>query len=445
VPIDYDAIPDDAPGDNEGKYAKSSGDGGGGKWSKLWEQQPEGGGAFGGRDNALTSLVGFLRAKSFSFEAARFIASHWNQNYCFPPLPDHEVMEKIGRKWYEWREGGHEDETPEDFEQEKKPEAEAWVFKSAKYLLDFVAHGGGLKWFVKNVFVENGHHYVSAPAAGAKSWLLIDLAVAAATGRQWLNLDVPHVPVLYIDAELGEGQFSTRFQKLGAVEDALFFYLDEDVKLDRKGDAVKLINFMVDNGIKLLLIDTFSRVWTGDENDNRQIRAFGEVIKAIRKKTGATVIIAHHDRKSKTEESAVAHEKMRGGGDIGAQCDFAYGLAKRGGLFHVFVTKNRSVPESDELNVHFELKDNEDKTRIELRILDPNERSERILTEMEQRILQVMEDGPLTTTGLAERVEGKKSVVIAAAKRLYENDELEQQRRGNAVLYGLPGAFDDEK
>ena len=88
--------------------------GGDGDWTKLWQPHPEGGGPFGGRDTALTKLVGFFRAKSYPYEGALEMAHMWNERFCDPPLGGAEVHDKVGRAWARWAEGGHDDLTPED-------------------------------------------------------------------------------------------------------------------------------------------------------------------------------------------------------------------------------------------------------------------------------------------------------------------------------------------
>src|SRR5438045_1605004 len=57
-----------------------------GKWRSLFQPIPESGGPFGGRNPALCVLIGYLRAKSFPYEAGYFFAQQWNQQYCDPPI-----------------------------------------------------------------------------------------------------------------------------------------------------------------------------------------------------------------------------------------------------------------------------------------------------------------------------------------------------------------------
>ena len=408
-----------------------------GKWKGLFAPHPEGGGAFGGRDNALIKLIAFLRAKSVPFEASLDLCQWWNQRYCDPPLEHNDVHEKVGRLWYEWQSGGMEDETPDDFQGGPK-DAGDLELKTGDYLLDLESNGGGLKWLIQNVLVEGGLHYISAPPAGAKSWILISLQIAMTTGREWIGKDVPQCPCLYLDLELGEAMFSTRYKRLGAKRGAPFYYIDEDLKLDRPQDVGRLAAAIKKFGIRLLTIDTLSAAWSGDENDNRQVRLLRSVLKQLRTETGCTILIAHHDRKKRGEgnESNISHERMRGGGDLAAMCDLAYAVDKAGSnLFHVHTTKNRVLPSDEALDIWFSL-DDDDEGNVVLRLTDAEERSEKVLGQVEDRIIAFLKQaGRMNTRMITEGVQGSTSAITAALARLAEQERVRVTKEGNSKFY----------
>ena len=95
IPIIPDAKPerkDRQRGEPDGTYTHH----------KLMERHPEGGGPYGGRDNAVTALVGYLRERQFHYDLAVEYAQDWNLKHCDPPLPAHEVEDKVSRAWAEW-------------------------------------------------------------------------------------------------------------------------------------------------------------------------------------------------------------------------------------------------------------------------------------------------------------------------------------------------------
>ena len=168
-----------------------------GVWEKVLETHGEGRGAFGGRDNALTRLLGLLRARRIPYVAAREWAHNWNENHCVPPLTRSEVDDKVSRGWVAWAEGDEPDAVPEDYGKPLKKEAR--VLLTSNDLLDMDSDDASL-WLIKNVLVKGGIHYISAPPAGGKSWVMLDLARAMTCGVPWIgSLEAPQLPVLYID------------------------------------------------------------------------------------------------------------------------------------------------------------------------------------------------------------------------------------------------------
>ena len=127
---------------------EESGDDTNNPWTSLFQQHPESGGHFGGRDNALTTLVGFFRAKGFPIEAALDFAADWNNRYCYPPLDPESVAEKIARGWVIWANNTIADNEPPT---EIKTELEIlrWPDMQKK-----VAESGDLEWIVPDVLLS---------------------------------------------------------------------------------------------------------------------------------------------------------------------------------------------------------------------------------------------------------------------------------------------------
>lgn len=80
-------------------------------WSLIFQEHPQSGGPFGGRNCAMCKLAGALRRKNMPYEAALQIVQLWNRAYCEPPLPDSEVEERLTYWWMNWPEGPETDLT----------------------------------------------------------------------------------------------------------------------------------------------------------------------------------------------------------------------------------------------------------------------------------------------------------------------------------------------
>ena len=186
IPVVPDIKPERQRGEPSGEYTPS----------KLMEMHPQSGGPYGGRDNALTALVGHMRERRWDYEMAAEYAQLWNQKHCDPPLEPWEVSEKLGRAWADWTEGARELLTQQmlaselladklkALEPKEEPELEIWDWWRFKQ--------EGLncpqqRWIAENLLVYQGLHYIAAASGHGKSWLGIDLAIACAGGRPWCN------------------------------------------------------------------------------------------------------------------------------------------------------------------------------------------------------------------------------------------------------------------
>lgn len=313
------------------------------EWSALWDgMHPEGGGPFGGRDNALTVLVGFFRAKWFPLEAALEMAMAWNHNHCTPPLDDDAVADRVQRGWVEWMEGGLDDDTPESV---SNPATRTLRFLDMDALAEEAAKAGQQEWLVPDLIMAGGVHYITAPPGGGKSWAAVDLVRAMTTGTEWLGFrKALKVPVLYINEEMGAGTFFSRLDDMGTGKDGFWTLQQSSVKLDNPEHLAQVVRFVAEKGIRVVILDTFVRTHKLDENSNTDMARVYDLFKEINA-TGAALVALHHHRKGGVS-SPVAHEMMRGAGELAAQADLVAAIDKTDSGFVWRTTKHRHLEDS---------------------------------------------------------------------------------------------------
>ena len=333
----------------------------GNEWSSLFQDHPEGGGPFGGRDNALTVLVGFLRAKSFPIEAALEYAEDWNNRHCKPPMDAFVVRDKVQRGWVDWLAGGLDDATPETAAAPKP--SRNLRFLTMDDLAEEAAKAGRQEWIVPDLIISGGVHYITAPPGGGKSWVAVDLARAVAVGGKWLDYAIAtKCRVLYINEEMGAGTFFQRLDDIGASADGFWALQQAGVKLDNPEHLAQVVRFVVENQIKVVVLDTFVRTHNLDENSNTDMARVYDLFKRINS-TGASVVALHHHRKGGVS-SPVAHEMMRGAGELAAQADLIAAIDKADDGFVWKTTKHRHLEDSKWPKFGFRLTTNEDGSKV---------------------------------------------------------------------------------
>ena len=161
------------------------------------------------------------------------------------------------------------------------------------------------QWLIEDI-LESGTlgMLYGAPASG-KSFLALDMGACVATGLDWHGNKVQQGGVLYFVGEGLQGiirrkeawsishetdlnysmSFSTQFVDLNNLENSLPEFIEEIRKVSEQTE------------VKLLILDTLSRYYSGDENAAGDMNHFISVLDALRQEFGFAVLLVHHTGK----------------------------------------------------------------------------------------------------------------------------------------------------
>lgn len=149
-------------------------------------------------------------------------------------------------------------------------------------------------------------------AKSGKSWAAIELAVAVATGGEWLGHRCAQGSVVYCDPELDPRSLDNRFSKvaqamgaqLGIVDARVLKWSMRGVLLDSGEpptieDIAHDIGILKPSGLALVILDSVSCfLGSGDENSSHDVRRLSAFMNRIAEATGAAVLAVHHFGKS---------------------------------------------------------------------------------------------------------------------------------------------------
>ena len=153
--------------------------------------------------------------------------------------------------------------------------------------------------------LRKGHKMLLAgPSKVGKSYLLQELCIALADGREWLGFKCRKSRVAYVNLEIDEYSCMNRVREIYA---AMGSQLETEGNLSIMNLAghtdsldkmsTDLISDIQYYGYELVVLDPAYKILMGDENNATEMsRFFGELDK-ICKKTGAAVILCHHHSK----------------------------------------------------------------------------------------------------------------------------------------------------
>lgn len=202
------------------------------------------------------------------------------------------VAENIGAKtfseWQEWVEAAN-DELPD-----------------AVHFEDLVRKGRpDYKPAIIEGILRKGHKLLtSGPSKAGKSFAMIELAVAIATGTSWINWKCAKGKVWYINLELDEDSCTNRFfdvcEAMG-IDPSSVRGLDMWNLRGRGMPLDKLTPALIRRAIKehydAIIIDPIYKVLTGDENNAEQMSRFCSYFDRISVELNTAVIYCHHHSK----------------------------------------------------------------------------------------------------------------------------------------------------
>jgi len=156
---------------------------------------------------------------------------------------------------------------------------------------------------------------LASSAGVGKSILSLSIAHALVTGLPlWGRFPVSTTgTVLIIDEENPASFLKDRLVKMGFNESMPLYFLHyQSVKLDRPGCFAALSRIIEEMKPAFVIFDALIRFHGADENDNSEMASVMGKVRELALRSGATVLIIHHERKG----SGGRKERARGSGEI---------------------------------------------------------------------------------------------------------------------------------
>lgn len=153
--------------------------------------------------------------------------------------------------------------------------------------------------------LRQGHKMlISGPSKAGKSYMLIELVIAIAEGRKWLQWQCSRGRVLYVNLELDRASCLHRFRDVYDTLGLRPEHLDNIDIWNLRGKSIpmdklapKLIRRAAKRDYKAIIIDPIYKVITGDENSADQMAKFCNQFDLVCTELNCAVIYCHHHSK----------------------------------------------------------------------------------------------------------------------------------------------------
>lgn len=194
---------------------------------------------------------------------------------------------------------------------------------------------------VRGIFAEGSINAIAGHTQTFKTWLAMLLGLDLKLGLPWhehpdLTIEVPGKPSLYVNKEMNDTVFGVRLRNL-AIAERYVEHLSTDpfrraiahtseARIDfRNDDIVRIMTDKIgENGFVACILDTFSMIWGGNENDSSEVGDLFMKLREITQMTKVIWVILHHLVKPSKDRAGINQLfHVRGSGQIIQQCDTA--------------------------------------------------------------------------------------------------------------------------
>lgn len=294
----------------------------------------------GSRNSALTSLAGVMRKYGASGQEIACLLSFANKEYCRPSLEDSEV-ERISKSISNYP------------VEEKIKQIKKWNI--AEFMED--------ESFTRPIPVVEGlfhlseFHIISAPAKAGKSLFVMNLALAIASGTKFLDyFDVSQGKVMYLQTEIGNFQLKERLtnvlgENYNHFADNLMI-VSERIKLDKKDGIEILRNLIIENELKVLILDPFYTLHNSNEDSSTEMAPVLSDIREVALDLNCLIIMVHHQGKAREGDSQTGH-KHRGSSSFADVPDGSISIKRNSKLSALFDAelRNLEAPPQRQINL----------------------------------------------------------------------------------------------
>ena len=304
------------------------------------------------------------------------------------------------------------------------------------------------KFLIPGILVEGGSTVIYAPPGSGKSLVAMALALAASQGGNFLGIHqfAEPISVLYLDQDGNNTkEFNARLLAFGAQDTNpnLMCLMHQNILLTNAKQRASLLEDCLAMGVRLLIIDSFTRIHDLCEKSETDMKKVSAAIKEFTLR-GITVVMLHHSTKGGTT--------YRGNNEIAAGSDGVFKMEKiSDDLFSMTNEKARSVGENGVWQGCQIVVDKDENGKLILfgseGIGDSGEKTGH--ETLCEEILNILRDGDQNPTTIQKKLKLSGRDLDAFNKALIaltEDGLIESFKnpKGKGVIFSFCGADDDE-
>lgn len=201
--------------------------------------------------------------------------------------------------------------------------------------------------FIIDYFLPvTGMTMISGDSGVGKSWIALEVIRAITTSGMFLDhfkVNKPNIPILLIDKENGLRRIKERSKSIGVPETVNIHIIahPELFTLENAETLESTSQLIAENGIQVVIVDSFIDLLIGDENNSKDISTVFNILRTI--SSEVCWLLLHHESKPIPNYKRSSGDRARGSSNIKAQVDYLFSVqrSKQLGTIHVEQGKAR--------------------------------------------------------------------------------------------------------
>lgn len=187
---------------------------------------------------------------------------------------------------------------------------------------------------IEGCLYQGGKMMIAAPSKARKSWLLMDLCGAVASGANWFGMETLKTPVLFVNLELFEFDAHNRMKEICEARkyqsyDNLHFWNLRGKRVSFASLKEPMSKYCEKHGIGMIALDPYYRLGEGrDENSNGEIAEFLIQLGEIADDLNVAIVITHHFAKGNSGNKA-SIDRMSGAGAFARDPDALFMMTEQ--------------------------------------------------------------------------------------------------------------------
>jgi hypothetical protein len=184
-----------------------------------------------------------------------------------------------------------------------------------------------VKWLVKDILPASSFAAIYGKPGSGKSFAALYLAASIASGREAFGKPVTQGAVIYVAAEGGAGmkRRADALKRQHELEDDIpVHFIKAQLNLSTSLDDMQaLFDAIRAKDVKpaAIFLDTFARIFIGDENSAKDVGACIAILGAIQAEFDCTVVIIHHSAKNSQNPTMRGSSALLGAVDAELHCE----------------------------------------------------------------------------------------------------------------------------